>query len=543
MNEEEREEAEWALSQILLNPVLFREFINDGNPDIEPMEIHERMWSACTADRISLCCGRAVHKTTTMIEMLYWWVITKNFSSNDQPSLLLMVPNKAQKDLSFGRIAAACRTHWLISMLVDRNSINISEGRINFYNGFVMGMRIAGSGGTEANVIGIHTNRIWVDEAQEFPWNTWQSLQNCLNWQTDTHQMFVSGVPNGERKDNVLYRCDQEDDHYIAFNVPQTAMSWWTPEIEYTRKKQYYSIQEESEDYKHFVLGLHGVPTFSIFDRVRFKKENYELHRFVITQEMANRVKRTTMITDQEGNLVEQIIYDMENLILYPPVPAEFGFLPKIGLGYDVGYSPDPAVFFVMYEDYKTGVYKQLARYVLQRVEYAVQRELLLYLDTAYQLSFIGMDMGGPGKVVYQELTGELIEARIKAHNFAERLYPVEFGGQMVVAAHNENGELIEKKDQVKRIAVETLSRWVQETPKFTFAEDDDNLMAELERTKFQRNNVGDPIYKTADDHQMAAMMCAIMAYEHRFGTPLGLPSAQPSPKLMKAKWLNVGAY
>lgn len=535
MDDQEREDAEWALSQILLNAVMFREFINEDDPALEPMEMHERMWSACTAERISLCCGRAVHKTTTMIEMLYWWVITKNYNTTDQPSLLLMVPNKAQKDLSFGKIATACRTHWLISMLLDRNRVNMTEGKIEFYNGFVMIMRIAGSSGSEANVIGVHTSKIWVDEAQDFPWLTWESLQNCLNWQNEGHQMIVSGVPNGERKDNVLYRCDAEDEAYVTFNIPQTAMSWWTPEIEYTRKKQYLSMQELSENYKHFVLGQHGVPTFSIFDRVRFKKENYEIHRLVITQEMVEKIKSK----DFEGNT----LFEMENLSFYPPVPNTFGFLPKVGLGYDVGYSPDPAVFFIMYEDHKTGAYKHLVRYVLQRVEYAAQRELLMYLDNTYKFSFMGIDMGGVGKVQYQDLTGDTISPRMKAYNLQQRLFPVEFGGQMVVAAHNEKGELIEKKDQIKRVAVETLSRWVQESPKFIFSDEDDNLMSELERTKFQRNNVGDPIYKTADDHQMAAMMCAIMAYENAYGLPLGLPTNAPAPKLMKAKWLNVGAF
>jgi hypothetical protein len=541
--ENERFEAEMMLARIFDNPVMFREFINDpkyktpetkdwGDDNWHGLERHERAWTACRANRMSMCCGRSVHKTTTMIEMLYYWVATGDFIRGDQPNLFVMVPNKAQKDLSFGRIASACRKHWLISKLVDRNRINVSDGRIDFLNGFQFILRIAGSAGSEDNVIGVHTTKIWVDEAQEFPWKTWLSLQNCLKFEIPGYKMITSGVPNGERKENVLYTCDVLDEDYVTFNVSQEMMSWWSPEIELMRRKEYRALQEDSEDYKHFVLGQHGVPTFSVFDRIRFKKEEYEVRLEVITQEMLNKVRRTDPTTGQ-------VKFDIENVVPTPPIPQSYGVIPKVGVGYDVGYSPDPAVFFIMYEDTKNGTWKNLMRISLQRVEYTLQREILMFLDRVYNFSFLGIDMGGPGKVQYQDLTGDFIDERVKVHNFKERIFPVEFGGQMAVAVQDENGELVEKKDQVKRVAVETVSRWTQESHRFVFSTKDDNLMDELERTKFSRNPVGEPVYKTVDDHQMAAMMCAILAYENRFGTPLSAPRLDLKPKLLPARWLD----
>lgn len=530
----EREDAEWALAQVLLNPVLFREFINDGNPNIDPLEQHERAWTACKSNRMAMCCGRSVHKTTTMIEMLYWWVVTGDFIRDDTPNLFVMVPNKAQKDLSFGKIASACRTHWLMNKMVDKNKINMSEGRIDFFNGFQFILRIAGSAGSEDNVIGVHTTKVWVDEAQEFPWKTWLSLQNSLKFEIANHKMIVSGVPNGERKENVLFTCDQLDDKYTCFNISQKMMSWWTPEIEYSRKKQFGALQEESEDYKHFVLGEHGVPTFSIFDRIRFKKADYEVYREVITQEMIDRTRKVTYLDGKEV-----VSYELNKILPLPPIPTDFGVTPRIGIGYDVGYSPDPAVFFIMYEDTKTGLWRNIIRIVLQRVEYTIQREILMVLDTAYRFDFIGIDMGGVGKVQYQDLTGDFIEDRIKPFNFKERIFPVEFGGTMVVAVKDENGELIEKKDQVKRVAVETISRWVQESHRFVFSEGDGNLMDELERTKVSRTTTGELIYRTVDDHQFAAFMCAVMAFENTYGSPLFLPKNAFKPKLLKAAWFD----
>jgi hypothetical protein len=134
--------------------------------------------------------------------------------------------------------------------------------------------------------------------------------------------------------------------------------------------------------------------------------------------------------------------------------------------------------------------------------------------------------------VQYQDLTGEL--NIYKDRGFKERIFPVEFGGQILVAI-DENGN--EKKDLVKRVAVEMLSRWIYER-RIAFSKTDDDLMSELERTKFTRTITGDPVYRTEDDHQMAAMMCALMAYENKFGVPIA--KAEPNLRLLSARWLDL---
>jgi hypothetical protein len=235
---------------------------------------------------------------------------------------------------------------------------------------------------------------------------------------------------------------------------------------------------------------------------------------------------------DAEGNFklhLEEVVTPV------PELPTFNGVKPLVGLGYDVGYSPDPAVFFIMYQ-HSDGVWRNLARFVLQRVEYSLQRATLSWLDKIYNFNFMGIDMGGPGKVQYQDLAG--VENHYKEHKYMERLFPVEFGGFMVVAAKDEEGEIIEKKDQVKRVAVETVSRWVHEK-RFSFAKHDINLIEELERTKFSRTQTGEPVYRTEDDHQFAAMMCAIMAYENKFGPPIIFDRPELRPKLLSAKWID----
>lgn len=526
MIEEEMLEEEWMLVQILAHPVLFREFINEGDENWAPLERHERAWSTCTNSHISMCCGRSVHKTTSMIEMLYFWVINNLFIPGD-PGLLVMVPNKAQKDLSFFRIRSACLSHWLIKQWAQPNAINITDGKIEFKNGFQFLMRIAGAAGSDANVIGIHTSRIWVDEAQEFPWQTWLSLQNCLKEEIEGHQMIVSGVPNGERKENVLYFADQEAFNYVTFNIAQTMMSWWNPDRERKVRKDYHAVHEDSEDYKHYVLGQHGAPAFNVFDRNRFRKlDDFETPKLVYTQNQIERI----IYADADG----ETRFHIHELIQAPQLPLTLRSQnPRIGCGYDVGFSPDPAVFFIMYE-HDTGEWRNLARIVLERVEYPIQRKILTWLDDIYHFNFIGIDMGGVGKVQYQDLTSP-DEPEFVKHNFTKRLHPVEFGGYRVVAIDDEGEEV---KDQGKRVLVENLSRWVHED-RFYFAATDTDLMEELERTKFTRTITGEPVYRTDNDHQMAAFMCAIDAYENLYGTPVIFQREPIKPKLIGAHWFN----
>lgn len=522
VSEIEITEQDWILGEIIKNPVLFREFINIDNPTWTPLETHERAWTTCTKHFISMCCGRGVHKTTSMIEMLYWWMVNGMYVFGDQ-GLFVLVPNAAQKSITFRRIVGACESHWFIRQFVKPNGINRTEGVIEFTNGFQFLMRLAGEAGKETNVIGIHTYRIWVDEAQDLQWLTWQSLQNCLKEELEGYQMLVSGVPNGGRQENVLYHCDQVDERYTKYNISQEMMSWWTPEMEMTRRIFYKAVQDDSEDYKHFVLGQHGAPSFTVFDRNRFQLVDYDPIKEIYTQNTFDRVKK-----EKDG----EVYYPMSDVVVCPPVPTDYGVKSRIGLGYDPGFSPDPAVFMVLYRDPKTMAWRPLVRYVLQRVEYAIQREVLRYLDQVYEFDFLGIDMGGIGKVQYQDLTGEL--SIYKERNFKERIFPVEFGGQMVVAIDEQGNE---KKDLIKRAAVEMLSRWVYER-QLEFAKTDDDLMSELERTKFTRSITGEPVYKTEDDHQMAALMCALMAYEHRFGIPVAKP--EPNVRLLAARWLDV---
>jgi hypothetical protein len=291
-------------------------------------------------------------------------------------------------------------------------------------------------------------------------------------------------------------------------------------------RKDYHAVHEDSEDYKHYVLGQHGVPAFNVFDRNRFQMADYESEKMVYTQNQIDKSRRK----DADG--VERI--HIEEVINCPQIPfdAKKRGSTRIGVGYDVGFSPDPAVFFILNE-HDIAEWRCLARIVLERVEYPIQRQVLAWLDTVYHFNFLGIDMGGVGKVQYQDLTSELNE--YKQHHFETRLYPVDFGGYRVVAIGEDDEEI---KDQGKRVLVEKLSQWVHED-RFYFSKTDTDLMEELERTKFTRTITGEPVYRTDNDHQMAAFMCAIDAYENRYGVPVVFKHEPIQVKLLAAHWVG----
>src|SRR6185369_17461273 len=110
--------------------------------------------------------------------------------------------------------------------------------------------------------------------------------------------------------------------------------SWWTPELELQRKQEYDSVGIITEEYKHFVLGEHGVPTFSLFDRLRFRTEDYKYYRDVKGQD--HFVRNGAILPINE-------VIDTPLLPIFPMNSNKI----LVGLGWDVGYSPDPTVFFI----------------------------------------------------------------------------------------------------------------------------------------------------------------------------------------------------
>ena len=216
--------------------------------------------------------------------------------------------------------------------------------------------RIAGQSGTGANVIGLHAPFEILDEAGYYPWGTWLELQPTLNTWTPGFRLIVSGVPTGIREKNVLYHTDQENTSYTKHNISALQNPRFSEDARLKALKDYGGV--DSDDYIHFVLGQHGRPIFSLFDRSLMEIQRYPVYKLVIDGMQVG------------SNLTEY----SQKLATFPGIPSKDG---QCIIGIDLGYTEPTAIIIMYTDDY--GRIKFHGRIQLSKVSYPIQ-EILFYI-------------------------------------------------------------------------------------------------------------------------------------------------------------------
>jgi hypothetical protein len=368
--------------------------------------------------------------------------------------------------------------------------INASNYTIKLVNGGHLLCRIAGQSGTGANVIGLHTPEVILDEAGYYPWGTWMELQPTLNTWEPGFRLFVSGVPTGLRENNVLYHVDEVDDNFSHHRTSAHDNPRYSDEDEERNLVQYGGV--DSEDYTHFVLGRHGSPTFAVFDRRLMQIDNYPVHKI--------------KFSGIDVKTYEEMVH---RLALLPQLPEKIDLTI---IGVDLGYT-DPTSIVVLYE--KNGKIKQHARIVLQKVEYPIQIKLLDFLDTKFGYPEIwGIDAGSSGKALTQQM---LLDENYIHKNYKKRLYPVEFGSWLTLGESDDGEEI---KVKLKPYSVTLLQEYTN-AHRIVYSSTDTELVTEMERMTYTKNQNGEISFKTltpgggkrGDDHNVSALLAGIIAY------------------------------
>jgi hypothetical protein len=239
------------------------------------------------------------------------------------------------------------------NFIEPKRGINSSSNTITLLNTAQLLCRIAGQSGTGANVVGLHTPLIILDEAGFYPWGTWQELQPVLNSWQDGYKLWVSGVPTGLRETHVLYFADEVNEMYSHHRTTAHENPRYSEDDEIRNRAQYGG--EDSEDYIHFVLGRHGSPTFAVFDR----------RLMHITEYPTYRVSFSGIDIKDPNQMISRIA-------VIPPVPDN----DFVIMGIDLGYT-EPTSIMIFYE--KNGIIKEHARINLYKVEYPIQERLIDY--------------------------------------------------------------------------------------------------------------------------------------------------------------------
>lgn len=482
------------LYELMRHPILSGEFYrNLDEPNWEEnfweYSKYQREYIADFNSYVSLCCGRAVGKTEALKGRIVW-VLTNNVHNGDY--IVYTVPSKVHLEPVFFGLTKDFRNNDLLKHFLEGNrGINASNHTIQLVNNAQLTCRIAGQSGTGANVVGLHTPEVILDEAGYYPWGTWIELQPILNTWEPGFRLFVSGVPTGLRENNVLYHVDEVDENFSHHRTSAHQNPRYSEDDEKRNIAQYGGI--DSEDYTHFVLGRHGTPTFAVFDRRLMEIDNYPVYKVKFS-----------------GIDVKTYHEMISKLALLPDIPVENPDLVIIGA--DLGYT-DPTAIVVLYE--KKGKIKEHARIVLQKVEYPMQIKLLDYLDTKFNYPEIwGIDAGSSGKAVTQTL---ISNDEYLHKNYKKRLYPVEFGSWLSLG-ETEDGEEIKMK--LKPYSVTLLQEYTN-SHKLVYSSTDMDLITEMERMTYTKNQNGDISYRTLTpgggkrgaDHNVAALLSGIIAY------------------------------
>src|SRR5688572_16450368 len=241
------------LYEILKHPVLCPEFIY--NIDLDPQ--YDTNFSFVQYQKeimcdfhpyVSMATARAVGKTVSQYSLLMWALIFKVFPDD---YLLYTVPSKVHLEPVFTNLVRLFRTNSFLKNFIDTKSgVNSSEFKVTLKTGATLLCRIAGQSGTGANLIGLHTPWIEVDEAGYFPLQAFNEMQPSLNTWTPGFRQIVSGVPTGMRENNVLYQVDMESESFTkhrisAYDNPRIS------EADIAKAIDQYGGQE-SEDFVHY---------------------------------------------------------------------------------------------------------------------------------------------------------------------------------------------------------------------------------------------------------------------------------------------------
>lgn len=482
------------LYEILRNPVLCGEFINniDKTDWEEPFEFtwYQKEQLCDFNNYVVLCTARATGKTVSLTNLILWVLINNIFPTD---YIVYHVPGRSHLEPVFSNLIRLLKSNSFLKHFTDTKSgINQSDFTIRLLNGSVLLCRIAGQTGTGAPVVGLHTPFTLFDELGYYPWGTWIEAQPTLNTFTSGFRLVGAGVPTGVREKNVLYTLDQENSSYTKHRVSALQNPRFTDKNNDEAIEMYGG--DDSDDYIHLVLGQHGKPVFSLFDRNSMLIESYPVYQLVLDG------------TILQNNLTEYYAKLSSGLVGLPNKNSQAIF------GIDLGFT-EPTAINIMYLD-SLGHMRFHARVRLNKVNYFIQEKIIDFLDTKFDPIIIGIDEGSAGKSVIPRL----MDYEDFIHkNYKSRIIPINFSSWISLGTDSDGKEI---KNKTKPFAVGLLQDYTV-NHKIIYSSTDPEMIVELERMTYSKTPAGDIVYKTltdrggkrGEDHFTSALLCASLAY------------------------------
>lgn len=504
------------LYEILRHPVLSPEFIR--NIDLDPefdkefsFTLYQKEILCDFNPRVSICTARATGKTLSLSSM-FIWILVFNIFPGDY--VLYTVPSKVHLEPVFTELVRMFRSNSFLKNFMEKNSgINSSDYKITTLLNTSMLCRIAGQSGTGANLIGLHTPFIAADECGYFPIVAFQEMQPSENVWTPGHRMLVSGVPTGLRENNVLYMADQENPDYTKHRVSSYENPRVTPEDIENAIRQYGG--EDTDDFIHYVLGKHGKPVFSLFDRNLMRIESYPVFRLDI-----DGIKL--------GDNIDEVY---KKISTFPQIQTKnYGII----MGVDLGYT-EPTAIVILYIDDKNQI-KFHGRIRLSKVSYPIQEKIIDLVDSKFDPMIIGLDEGNAGKAVRQHM---IQDKEYAGKDYDKRIVQIDFSSWIIVGTNSDGSDI---KTKTKPFTVSILQDY-SNNGRIVYSSTDVDMISELERMTYSKNVSGDITYKTltdrggkkGEDHFTSALLCGIGAYH----ITSGLNLSRRKKSLFRPSWIH----
>ncbi|MHB9129975.1 MAG: phage terminase large subunit family protein [Armatimonadota bacterium] len=473
------------LETVFADPVVWGETVllnRDGAP--------RRYWAhqvgdlRCTARNIIHLDGRDVGKTIVLsTDALYFATTTAGVSG------LVAAPHQGHLDTIIEEIeyqldtSPLLRTHLAVNAFGKPKILRKPYYRVEFKNGSVLYFRPAGNYGEAFR--SLHVERVWVDEGAWLTESAWKALRQCLK---AGGRMRIYSTPNGIRT-STYYRLTFSE-QFTQFRWPSWLNPYWTGERE-CELLEFYGGRDTA-GWQHEVAGEHGKPSYGAFNQEHFDAACQEILEY-----------RTVRITGAD------LSGCAENAQLFDLLEAMLDLTPQAGvfwIGADLGYTNDPTEVVIFQEaSGEKPVASLVLRIHCEHVAYPILSMLIALLERYFTPAGIGIDNGGNGGSVVQEL---LTLDAYRPLSLSGRLRGVDFGGVTVLPTPD-GGEV---RKRTKELMTSLINGMLQRR-EIRFPHGDLELQDQFTTHTYTMTNNA-VVYSKGHDHIIDAVRCAVLVRE-----------------------------
>jgi len=365
--------------------------------------------------------------------------------------------------------------------------------RYRFSNGSMLHLVPAGHDGNALR--SYHVMAALVDEAARLSIKAWKALDGCVK-----SGGTIVGYSNPDGRRNTPYYRFTQSDKWFVFKWPSWVNPNWTEET--ARDKEVLHGGRNTEGWVHEVVGEHGSPAYGTFN----------LDHFYQAQKEKDGYMRLDILGEDFKDILEGENEQMEEAIASRIVDLLGSLAGMPGVFYwagcDFGYAKDPTEIVIFAENDK-GALIEKVRIHCERIDYPIQSALLAELERLYKFSGIGLDVGGNGLSVFQEIKLLNQFADVRENGLIGRLRIYGFGESLVIDV-DEDGQ--ETKKNTKVYATDLWTGRMQRK-EVVFAKEDDELEGQVIGHTYNRTD-RTIVYSKGNDHILDAIRCMFLVLE-----------------------------